>query len=206
MRFRDALAGPGLAAIAEIKRRSPSAGDLRPDADPGHARRDFERAGAAAMSVLVDERFGGSPDDLARRAGGDRAPAARQGLLPRRERSSRELRAPAPTPSCSCSATSTTERAAAAHGRGARARARRARRGARRPTSSTAPSRSAPTRSASTPATSTRSRSTGGAQLELVARAPRDRRRRSPRAGSSRARRPPRPSSPAQTRSSSARR
>ena len=34
MRFRDALAGPGLSAIAEIKRRSPSAGDLRPDADP----------------------------------------------------------------------------------------------------------------------------------------------------------------------------
>ena len=33
-RFRDALAGAGLAAIAEVKRRSPSAGDLRPDADP----------------------------------------------------------------------------------------------------------------------------------------------------------------------------
>ena len=35
MRFRDALAAPGLTAIAEVKRRSPSAGDLRPDADPG---------------------------------------------------------------------------------------------------------------------------------------------------------------------------
>ena len=33
-RFRDALAAPGLGAIAEVKRRSPSAGDLRPDADP----------------------------------------------------------------------------------------------------------------------------------------------------------------------------
>ena len=33
-RFREALAAPGLGAIAEIKRRSPSAGDLRPDADP----------------------------------------------------------------------------------------------------------------------------------------------------------------------------
>jgi indole-3-glycerol phosphate synthase/phosphoribosylanthranilate isomerase len=64
MRFRDALAGPGLAAIAEIKRRSLSAGDLRPDADPGVLAAEFERAGAAAVSVLVDERFAGSVDDL----------------------------------------------------------------------------------------------------------------------------------------------
>jgi indole-3-glycerol phosphate synthase/phosphoribosylanthranilate isomerase len=65
MRFRDALAGPGLSAIAEIKRRSPSAGDLRPDADPVQLSRQLETAGAAAISVLVDHRFGGSTDDLA---------------------------------------------------------------------------------------------------------------------------------------------
>jgi indole-3-glycerol phosphate synthase/phosphoribosylanthranilate isomerase len=64
MRFQEALAQPGLSAIAEIKRRSPSAGDLRPDADPGALAREFERAGAAAVSVLVDERFAGSIDDL----------------------------------------------------------------------------------------------------------------------------------------------
>jgi indole-3-glycerol phosphate synthase / phosphoribosylanthranilate isomerase len=64
MRFRDALARPGLAAIAEIKRRSPSAGDLRPDADPALLARELERSGAAAISVLVDERFAGSPVDL----------------------------------------------------------------------------------------------------------------------------------------------
>jgi indole-3-glycerol phosphate synthase / phosphoribosylanthranilate isomerase len=63
-RFRDALAAPGLGAIAEVKRRSPSAGDLRPDADPARLAAQFANAGAAAISVLVDERFGGSVDDL----------------------------------------------------------------------------------------------------------------------------------------------
>ena len=62
--FRAALAAPGLAAIAEVKRRSPSAGDLRPDADPAQLTARFAHAGAAAVSVLVDERFGGSLEDL----------------------------------------------------------------------------------------------------------------------------------------------
>lgn len=64
MRFADALRQPRLAVVAEVKRRSPSAGDLRPDADPAQLARAFERAGAAAVSILVDERFGGSIDDV----------------------------------------------------------------------------------------------------------------------------------------------
>jgi indole-3-glycerol phosphate synthase/phosphoribosylanthranilate isomerase len=63
-RFSDALGEPGLGVIAEIKRRSPSAGDLRPRADPVELTVAFERAGAAAVSILVDERFGGSLADL----------------------------------------------------------------------------------------------------------------------------------------------
>jgi indole-3-glycerol phosphate synthase/phosphoribosylanthranilate isomerase len=64
MRFNDALAAPGFGAIAEFKRRSPSAGDLRPDGDVVAVARAYEGAGARAMSVLVDERFGGTLDDL----------------------------------------------------------------------------------------------------------------------------------------------
>jgi indole-3-glycerol phosphate synthase/phosphoribosylanthranilate isomerase len=64
MRFAEALAAPGLRAIAEVKRRSPSAGDLRPDADPAQLAAQFANAGAAAISVLVDERFAGTLDDL----------------------------------------------------------------------------------------------------------------------------------------------
>jgi indole-3-glycerol phosphate synthase/phosphoribosylanthranilate isomerase len=63
-RFSDALREPGLGVIAELKRRSPSAGDLRLSADPVEIALAFERAGAAAVSILVDERFGGSLADL----------------------------------------------------------------------------------------------------------------------------------------------
>jgi len=80
-RFREALAAPGLAAIAEIKRRSPSAGDLRPDADPARLAAAFERAGAAAVSVLVDERFGGTPADLAAARSASQGPLLAKGFF-----------------------------------------------------------------------------------------------------------------------------
>lgn len=63
-RFQAALSAPGLQGIAEMKRRSPSAGELRADVDPAALARSYERAGAAAVSILVDARFDGSWDDL----------------------------------------------------------------------------------------------------------------------------------------------
>jgi indole-3-glycerol phosphate synthase / phosphoribosylanthranilate isomerase len=64
MRLRDALSGPGLSAIAEFKRRSPSLGDIRPDARVEEIVPIYTRNGANAISVLVDERFAGTIDDL----------------------------------------------------------------------------------------------------------------------------------------------
>ncbi len=80
-RFRDALAAPGLGAIAEVKRRSPSAGDLRPDADPARLAAQFANAGAAAISILVDERFGGTLDDLQAARSATTAPLLAKGFF-----------------------------------------------------------------------------------------------------------------------------
>ncbi len=55
----------GLSVIAEIKRRSPSRGDLALDLEPGELARAYEAGAATCLSVLTDEdHFGGSPDDL----------------------------------------------------------------------------------------------------------------------------------------------
>ena len=62
-----ALSGPGVAVIAEVKRSSPSKGTLAEIADPAALAMEYEAGGAAAISVLTEERrFGGSLDDLVR--------------------------------------------------------------------------------------------------------------------------------------------
>ncbi len=63
--FRAALTRPGIAVVAEFKRRSPSAGTLREKADLRELVGAYERGGASALSVLTEEpNFGGSLEDL----------------------------------------------------------------------------------------------------------------------------------------------
>ena len=63
--LKDALSKPGISVIAEIKMKSPSEGEILPNANPVQIAKDYESAGAAAISVLTDQQFfGGSLDIL----------------------------------------------------------------------------------------------------------------------------------------------
>jgi indole-3-glycerol phosphate synthase len=63
--FSEALARPGISIIAEHKRRSPSAGEIRAGSTVNGIVQAYERGGAAAISMLTEgPHFGGSLDDL----------------------------------------------------------------------------------------------------------------------------------------------
>lgn len=77
--FAGALRRPGVSVIAEIKRRSPSKGELCAGLDVAALARGYEQRGAAALSVLTDgEFFGGSDEDLQRARGSTGLPVLRK--------------------------------------------------------------------------------------------------------------------------------
>lgn len=74
--------GPGLSLIAEIKRRSPSAGDIRPDLAPADIAISYERCGARAISVLTDQPyFGGRLEYIAEVKGAVSLPVLRKEFI-----------------------------------------------------------------------------------------------------------------------------
>jgi len=80
--FAAALRAPGRRIIAEVKRASPSRGRIREDFDPVAIAAGYAAAGAAAVSVLTDERFfEGSLDDLTAVRGRITIPVLRKDFL-----------------------------------------------------------------------------------------------------------------------------
>ena len=80
--WAPAVAGTAVGVMAEVKRRSPSAGAIREDLDPVRHAQAYERGGAVAISVLTDgPHFGGSLEDLARVARAVSVPVLRKDFI-----------------------------------------------------------------------------------------------------------------------------
>jgi indole-3-glycerol phosphate synthase len=80
--FVDALRAPGLSVIAEHKRRSPSAGTIREGIALEDVVSAYERGGAAALSILTEERnFAGSLEDLRAARAATRLPILRKDFV-----------------------------------------------------------------------------------------------------------------------------
>ena len=82
-RFKQALlAGDDIAIIAEIKRRSPSRGDLNAGLDPAEMAEAYRDGGATCLSVLTNQAmFGGSGDDLASASRASGLPVLRKDFI-----------------------------------------------------------------------------------------------------------------------------
>jgi len=61
--FADSLRSAPMGLIAEVKRRSPSAGIIRDPFQPGRIARAYEAAGAQAISVLMDHKYFGGGEE-----------------------------------------------------------------------------------------------------------------------------------------------
>ena len=80
--FAAALKAPGLSVIAEIKRASPSRGPIDPDLNPPALAAEYQRGGAACISVLTEPRhFLGSLDDLLQVREAVRVPVLRKDFI-----------------------------------------------------------------------------------------------------------------------------
>src|SRR6185369_10452310 len=80
--FEAALRGEAVALIAEVKRRSPSAGAINEELDPVDLAEAYARGGASAVSVLTDGPFfGGSLADLESVAGAVSIPLLRKDFI-----------------------------------------------------------------------------------------------------------------------------
>jgi indole-3-glycerol phosphate synthase len=80
--FSEALARAGVSVIAEHKRRSPSAGEIRAGATVPEIVEAYERGGAAALSILTEgPHFAGSLDDLRDAQGASSLPILRKDFI-----------------------------------------------------------------------------------------------------------------------------
>ncbi|MFL5844244.1 MAG: indole-3-glycerol phosphate synthase TrpC [Solirubrobacteraceae bacterium] len=80
--FQEALIRPGVSVIAEHKRQSPSAGEIRPGSSVTEIVQAYERGGAAALSILTDgPHFGGSLEDLAEARAASALPILRKDFI-----------------------------------------------------------------------------------------------------------------------------